>query len=208
MAVISQSGAFMISRMSKMPRIEPRYAVSLGNQIDLTASDYLELPQGRTRGPDLRRLHGGVPSRGRLHVRPGRQGDRGRRPDGHRLQVGAFARRPRGGLEPYGLGGRRLSDLPVHPGTGRGDRLRGHRGVREHGPGRSNRLADKKTRGNRVGLVSNAGFECVIMADSLKGRRRRARACRVLPGDGGADRRGPSAPRASTGSRTSTTRST
>ena len=31
----------MISRMSKMPQIEPLYAVSLGNQIDLTASDYL-----------------------------------------------------------------------------------------------------------------------------------------------------------------------
>ncbi|MBE3130252.1 MAG: acetate--CoA ligase family protein, partial [Acidobacteria bacterium] len=41
MAVISQSGAFMICRMSKLPEVEPLYAVSLGNQLDLTASDYL-----------------------------------------------------------------------------------------------------------------------------------------------------------------------
>jgi len=38
---LSQSGAFMISRMSKLPDIEPLYAVSIGNQIDLTVSDYL-----------------------------------------------------------------------------------------------------------------------------------------------------------------------
>ncbi len=29
-------------------------------------------------------------------------------------------------------------------------------------------LADKKVRGTRAGLISNAGFECVIMADNLK----------------------------------------
>ncbi|MGZ5489022.1 MAG: acetate--CoA ligase family protein, partial [Candidatus Aminicenantales bacterium] len=40
-AMISQSGAFMICRMSKLPSIEPVFSVSLGNQIDLTASDYL-----------------------------------------------------------------------------------------------------------------------------------------------------------------------
>ena len=31
----------MISRMSKLPNIEPLYAISVGNQIDLTISDYL-----------------------------------------------------------------------------------------------------------------------------------------------------------------------
>lgn len=41
LAYISQSGAFMISRMSKLPNIEPLYAISVGNQIDLTISDYL-----------------------------------------------------------------------------------------------------------------------------------------------------------------------
>jgi predicted CoA-binding protein len=36
---ISQSGAFMITRMSRLPYMDPAYALSIGNQIDLTASD-------------------------------------------------------------------------------------------------------------------------------------------------------------------------
>ncbi len=50
LAYISQSGAFMASRMSKIPQAEPLYAVSLGNQIDLTASDYLDYFKSR---PDI-----------------------------------------------------------------------------------------------------------------------------------------------------------
>jgi len=40
-AIISQSGAFAISRSSKLSSISPRYSISLGNQIDLTVGDYL-----------------------------------------------------------------------------------------------------------------------------------------------------------------------
>jgi len=40
-AFISQSGAYMITRMSKMSFIDPSYALSIGNQMDLTASDIL-----------------------------------------------------------------------------------------------------------------------------------------------------------------------
>ena len=36
---ISQSGAFMITRMSRLSGMDPAYAISIGNQIDLTASD-------------------------------------------------------------------------------------------------------------------------------------------------------------------------
>jgi acyl-CoA synthetase (NDP forming) len=39
-AFISQSGAFAISRMSKLP-LNPKYAITLGNQMDLTIGDYL-----------------------------------------------------------------------------------------------------------------------------------------------------------------------
>jgi acyl-CoA synthetase (NDP forming) len=38
---ISQSGAFIISKLSRMPRLDPAYALSIGNQIDLTAGDLL-----------------------------------------------------------------------------------------------------------------------------------------------------------------------
>ncbi|MCU0693037.1 MAG: acetate--CoA ligase family protein [Polyangiaceae bacterium] len=40
-AFLSQSGAYMISRMSKLAWLSPRYAVSTGNQIDLSIADYL-----------------------------------------------------------------------------------------------------------------------------------------------------------------------
>ena len=41
-ALVSQSGAYMITRMSKLSFLDPAYAVSIGNQIDLTAGDFLE----------------------------------------------------------------------------------------------------------------------------------------------------------------------
>ncbi len=41
-ALISQSGAFMISRMSKLGGMLPRYAISTGNQVDLGVADFVE----------------------------------------------------------------------------------------------------------------------------------------------------------------------
>ncbi len=40
-AFISQSGAFIIANSSRMPWLDPAYALSIGNQIDLTASDLM-----------------------------------------------------------------------------------------------------------------------------------------------------------------------
>lgn len=41
-AVISQSGAFAICRISKHPDINPKYTITCGNQMDVTIGDYLE----------------------------------------------------------------------------------------------------------------------------------------------------------------------
>lgn len=38
---VSQSGAFIIANLSRMPWLDPAYALSIGNQIDLTAADLL-----------------------------------------------------------------------------------------------------------------------------------------------------------------------
>ena len=38
---VSQSGAFIISNISRVPWLDPAYALSIGNQIDLTAGDLL-----------------------------------------------------------------------------------------------------------------------------------------------------------------------
>ncbi len=40
-AFVSQSGAFAVSRMSKLGQLNPKYAITLGNQMDLTIGDYL-----------------------------------------------------------------------------------------------------------------------------------------------------------------------
>ncbi|PIS47807.1 MAG: hypothetical protein COT17_01465 [Elusimicrobia bacterium CG08_land_8_20_14_0_20_51_18] len=41
-AFVSQSGAFVISTLSKMPQLKPAYSVTVGNQQDITVVDYVE----------------------------------------------------------------------------------------------------------------------------------------------------------------------
>ena len=41
-AFVSQSGAFVISALSKMPWLKPAYSVTVGNQQDITVVDYVE----------------------------------------------------------------------------------------------------------------------------------------------------------------------
>jgi len=45
--MLSQSGAFMITRLSQNPWLDPRYMLALGNQTDLTHGDLLEYFAGR-----------------------------------------------------------------------------------------------------------------------------------------------------------------
>ncbi|HEY3382389.1 MAG TPA: acetate--CoA ligase family protein [Vicinamibacterales bacterium] len=40
-AFVSQSGAFAVARMSKLGMLNPKYAITCGNQMDLTVGDYL-----------------------------------------------------------------------------------------------------------------------------------------------------------------------
>lgn len=43
LAIISQSGAFMITRLSQMPTLQPKYAISIGGKMDLKISDLIEM---------------------------------------------------------------------------------------------------------------------------------------------------------------------
>ena len=45
--MLSQSGAFMITRLSQNPWLDPRYMLALGNQTDLTHGDMLSYFSGR-----------------------------------------------------------------------------------------------------------------------------------------------------------------
>jgi acyl-CoA synthetase (NDP forming) len=163
---ITQSGAFMGSRMSKLPDVEPLFAISLGNQLDLTASDYLNYFLGADDasvyalyiegfvpgdGLALARAAKEMVSRGKsvLVYKSGRSPEGRRATAGHTASVAGDYEVCRAVLEGAGVF---LADtiaefedaLRVLP-----------------------RLAGKTFAGRRAGLVSNAGFECVIMADGL-----------------------------------------
>jgi acyl-CoA synthetase (NDP forming) len=166
-ALISQSGAFMICRMSKMPSIEPVYSVSLGNQIDLTASDYLRSlkddPEVRIfcvymegfkpgDGLDFARAVGEITASGRAVL----VYKAGRSPEGR----SATASHTASVAGDYGVfkavceqaGAIVADDLFTFESFMKGLAW----------------LEGRVVRGRRVGLVSNAGFECVMMADNLK----------------------------------------
>jgi len=166
-AMISQSGAFMICRMSKLPSIEPVYSVSLGNQLDLTASDYLNALKG---DPEVRAfsvyMEGFKPGDGLAFARAIREITA----SGRTVLVYKAGRSPEG-----------RSATSSHTASVAGDY-----GVFKAVCGQAGAivaedlfefesfmkglawLEGRAVRSRRVGLVSNAGFECVMMADNLK----------------------------------------
>ncbi|MGB2906023.1 MAG: acetate--CoA ligase family protein [Candidatus Aminicenantaceae bacterium] len=166
---LSQSGAYMISRMSQIPGIEPAYAVSIGNQIDLTISDYLNYLKNRDEARIFALyIEGFLPGDGLALVRAAQEITRqpgkaivafkaGRSPEG-RIASASHTASVAGDFEVsralLGQAGVIVSEtIDEFENTTRGLCF----------------LADKKVRGNRVGLISNAGFECVIMSDSIAG---------------------------------------
>ena len=183
--MISQSGAFMICRMSKLPSIEPVYSVSLGNQIDLTASDYLRFlkddPEVRIfcvymegfkpgDGLAFARAVGEITASGRavLVYKAGRSPEGRSATSSHTASVAGD----------YGV----FKAVCEQAGVIVADDLFEFESFMKGLAW----LEGRTVRGRRVGLVSNAGFECVMMADNLKDDRR-PRPGRVRPGDARAD---------------------
>lgn len=165
---LSQSGAFMISRMSKIPGVDPNYAVSIGNQIDLTLSDYLNYFKDK---PDANILavyiEGFLDGDGLNFIQAAREISEqkektivvykaGRSPEGrsatgsHTASVAGDYSVSRALLEQAGV-------IVVE------DIFEFENFVKN-----LCFLKNKKIRGNKVGLISNAGFECVAMSDNLK----------------------------------------
>jgi len=167
MAFISQSGAFMICRMSKFPAIEPLYSVSLGNQLDLTASDYLDFLKD---DPEVRLfsvyMEGFKPGDGLAFARAVKEITA----SGRRVLVYKAGRSAEG-----------RSATSSHTASVAGD-YGVFRAVLEQAGAVVAEdlfefesfmkgltcLAGRPARGPRVGLISNAGFECVMLADNLK----------------------------------------
>jgi acyl-CoA synthetase (NDP forming) len=168
---ISQSGAFIIANLSRMPWLDPAFALSIGNQIDLTVSDLLRSIKRRTRDRGLCGLHGGLPGGRRPGLCARRGGDRGRGKDvvfykagrtsegrsataGHTASVAGDYAVCAAALEQAGA-------FVAHDFNEFSDLLR-----------LCVRLKGKKAVGERVVALSNAGFEAVGMADSIRGEHR------------------------------------
>ncbi len=167
-AFVSQSGAFAVSRMSKLGQLNPKYAITLGNQMDLTVGDYLAwlkddpaievfavYVEGFTRLDGLRFLEAAraIVESGRTVIlyRAGRTAAGAKASASHTASIAGDYTVTRELAQAAGVVvAGSLSDFDDLVG------LFAH-------------LRHKRADGTRLGAVSNAGFECVAIADSLGG---------------------------------------
>jgi acyl-CoA synthetase (NDP forming) len=167
-AMLSQSGAFMITRLSQNPWLDPSYMLALGNQTDLTHGDMLsyftELPELETLGiyiegfKDLDGLD--FAKAVRRAVLNGKQ-----------IVVYKSGKTAPGKVSAMG-----------HTASIAGDYTLFESVLRQAGAivaddinsfddlfYMAGALHRKKIGGNRLGAISGAGFEAVSMADSIQG---------------------------------------
>lgn len=169
-ALISQSGAFMISTLNKLEFLNPDYQLSIGNQIDARFSDYLETLA------EIEKI-----TTFALYIEGFRPGD-GERTAMAVKQLAAVGR----DVIVYKAG---RTQLGQHATMGHTASIAGDYRVFEemmHDAGAlladtvpdfvdfmrlSATLSGRKFAGNRVAMLSNAGYEVVSMADNHRGQR-------------------------------------
>lgn len=166
-AMLSQSGAFMITRLSHNPWLDPRYMVAIGNQADLTHGDliawFAERPEIETIGvyvEGFRDLDGIDFARAVRHA----------------VSNGKDVIVYKAGRTAPGAGG-----ALAHTASLAGDYALFESVVREAGAMVADdvtafddlfyiatALHGKTIAGSRLGAISGAGFEAVSMADSIQ----------------------------------------
>jgi acyl-CoA synthetase (NDP forming) len=168
---ISQSGAFIIANLSRMPWLDPAFALSIGNQIDLTVSDLLRsirdepeidvfavYMEGFQEGDGLafaRAVEETVAAgKDVVFYKAGRTSEGRSATAGHTASVAGDYAVCAAALEQAGA-------FVAHDFNEFSDLLR-----------LCVRLKGKKAVGERVVALSNAGFEAVGMADSIRGEHR------------------------------------
>ncbi len=166
LAFISQSGAFAISKTNKLAGIRPKYVISIGNQMDLTIGDYLQFLE-RDREIELFAVYveGFKPLDGLRFLESAREIARsgrtvvlyraGRTAEGAKASASHTASIAGDYAVTRGLAG--STGAVVAEGVDDFEDL-----VRLFVFLRRNSV-----RGFRLGAVSNAGFECVSVADNL-----------------------------------------
>lgn len=166
LALLSQSGAFVASRLSKLAALNPRYTISVGNQLDLTLGDYLT---GLSADAEIDVFACYVEG-----FSPG---------DGERWIDAAAALRAAGRSVLLYRGGRTAAGARAsasHTASIAGDYEVTRELAHTAGVVVAESLADfedltqlfeslsgRAARGLRLGAMSNAGFECVALADRL-----------------------------------------
>jgi len=165
LALVTQSGAFAISRLSRLEGLDPKYVVSVGNQLDLTLGDYLDYLAD---DPEIAVVGAYLEGFARL--------------DGRRFLAAARRITDRGGVVVLYRGGRTRAGKTAstsHTAAIAGDAALGAALARQVGVvvaetlddfddlvATLTRLAGRSIEGRRLAALSNSGFECVAVADS------------------------------------------
>jgi acyl-CoA synthetase (NDP forming) len=164
-AFISQSGAFAISRMSKLP-INPKYAITIGNQMDVTVGDYLEYLK---REPDIRLfavyVEGFAPLDGQRFLKAAASITA----SGRTVVLYRAGRTPAGAKASASHTASIAGDYAVTRELSRSAGVVVAESLEDYEDliRVFAWLGDRPAAGTRLGAVSNAGFECVALADNL-----------------------------------------
>ena len=166
LAFIAGSGAFAVAKASKFGTMNPRYIMTIGNQMDLTAADYLEFLEG---DPAVEvfavYVEGFRPLDGRRFLETA-----------HRITAGGrTVLLYRAGRTAAGA-----AAAASHTAAVAGDYAATRRLAAAAGVIVADTLEDfedlarlclalrgRRPAGPRLGAMSNAGFECVAIADNL-----------------------------------------
>ncbi len=168
-ASISQSGAYLVSQISNLDRaVRPRYAISFGNQVDVTVSDYLAYLEG---DPEVRvfavYLEGFRPGDGARFLESARR----LAASGRTLLLYKAGRSAAGEAAAASHTAAAVGDYEVCRelvrGAGAIDCLTLN--MFEDYLVTFSFLAERPAAGHRVAVLSNAGFECTAAADKLYG---------------------------------------
>ena len=166
LAFVAGSGAFAVARASKFGTMNPRYIMTIGNQMDLTAADYLEFLEG---DPAVEvfavYLEGFRPLDGRRFLEVARR----------ITAAGRTVLLYRAGRTSAGA-----AAAASHTAAVAGDYAATRRLAEAAGVVVADTLEDfedlarlflalrgRRPAGTRLGAMSNAGFECVAIADNL-----------------------------------------
>jgi acyl-CoA synthetase (NDP forming) len=188
LASVSQSGAYLVSQISNLEGvIRPRYAISFGNQMDVTVSDYLEYLEG---DPETRVFA--------VYLEGFQRGDGARFLDavrritasGRAVLLYKAGRTREGSAAAASHTAAAVGDYEVCLELGRGARAVVAESLDQFEDDvlTFTLLEDRKASGRRVAVLSNAGFEATAAADALFGMElaslappTRARLAELLP---------------------------